>query len=99
VELHLQVRLGWGYDTDNALIVDNIKLERLFVACPPLSVAASGENIIVTWPAPSTGTAKLQSATSLAGPFADVVGASSPYSTPSAGGPKYFRTVWVPPTP
>ncbi len=89
----------WGYDADNALIVDNIKLERLLVGCPPLSVAASGENIVVTWANPATGTVQLQSATNVNGPFSEVAGATSPYSTPIAGAPKYFRTVWVPPTP
>jgi hypothetical protein len=89
----------WGFDTDNALIVDNIRLERLFVGCPPLSVATSGQNIVVTWESPSTGTVKLQSATDVDGPYAEVVGATSPHSTPISGAPKYFRTQWVPPTP
>jgi hypothetical protein len=89
----------WAYDADNSLIVDNIKLVYNATACPPLSVAASGQNIVVTWAAPSTGTVKLQSATSVNGPYSEVVAATSPYSTPIAGAPKYFRTIWVPPTP
>jgi hypothetical protein len=89
----------WGYDADNALIVDNIRLERLFVACPPLSVATSGQDIVVTWESPATGTVALQSATEVNGPYTEVVGATSPHSTPIAGAPKYFRTLWVPPAP
>ena len=87
----------WGFDADNALIVDNIKVERLFVASPPLSVEMSGQNIVVTWAAPATGTVKLQSATNVNGPYSEVVGATSPYSTPVSAGPKFFRTQWVAP--
>jgi hypothetical protein len=89
----------WGYDTDNALVLDNIKLERLYVACPPLIITRNADTITVTWAAPSTGTAKLQ-ATSLNGSaWADVANATSPYSTTVPTGPKYFRLLWVPPSP
>jgi hypothetical protein len=102
-ELRLQWQIenatsaDWGFDADNGFIVDNIKLERLVVGCPPLVVSTSGTNIVVTWSQPSSGTAKLQSATTVNGTYSDVGGASSPYVTPIAGGPKYFRTQWVPP--
>lgn len=89
----------WSYDNDNALIVDNIKLVYLAPACPPLQVTQSGANIIVTWAQPSSGTAKLQSATTVTGPYTDVPGATSPYTTPVSSAPKYFRTIWVPPAP
>ncbi len=89
----------WSFDDDNLMIIDNFKLERLQVACPPLSVTTSGQNIVVSWAAPSTGTVKLQSAVEVNGPYTEVVGATSPHSTPIAGGPKYFRTLWVPPAP
>jgi hypothetical protein len=87
----------WGFDSDNTLIIDNIKLERLDIGCPPLTVSVSGTNIVVTWSQPNTGTAKLQSANNFNGPYSDVAGASSPYQTPLAGAPRYFRTQWVPP--
>lgn len=87
----------WSYDNDNALVVDNIKLLYLSPACPPLQVTYSGTNIIVTWAQPSSGTAKLQSATTVTGPYTDVPGATSPYTTPVSSAPKYFRTIGVPP--
>src|SRR4030095_75588 len=37
-----------GFDADNTLAVDNIKLERIYVATPPLNIATSGNNIVVT---------------------------------------------------
>jgi hypothetical protein len=86
----------WGFDADNTLIVDNIKLERIYVATPPLTVTRSGNNVVVTWATPATGTAQLQSATNITGPWTDVTGAVSGYSTSIAGEAKYFRTQWVP---
>jgi hypothetical protein len=87
----------WGFDTDNVLIVDNLKLERIYVGCPPLTIVTSGVNLVVTWAPPSTGTVKLQSAPAPNGAWTEVPGATSPYTTPAAGAPKYFRTIWVPP--
>lgn len=89
----------WGFDADNMIVIDNAKLDRLVVGCPPLTVAPSGDNIVVSWGLPSTGTVKLQSANSAGGPYTEVVGATNPYSTPRANAPKYFRTLWVPPSP
>jgi len=87
----------WGFDADNMLALDNIKLERIYVATPPLTATKSGNNIIVTWAQPTIGTAKLQSANVITGPWSDVASATSPYSSPVASGPKYFRTQWVSP--
>lgn len=87
----------WGFDADNTLAVDNIKLERIYIATPPLQIATSGNNVIVTWAQPATGTAKLQSANSVLGPWSDVNNATSPYSSPLANAPRYFRTQWVAP--
>jgi len=89
----------WSFDNDNVLIVDNIKFERLYIGCPPLSITQVGSNIVVTWAEPSTGTSKLQSATSLNGTWNDVPGAASGYTIPVASAPKFFRTQWIPPAP
>lgn len=89
----------WGYDADNRIVVDDFKLERLVAATPPLNVQLVGGNVVVSWPPVETGTVQLQSASNVNGPYTEVVGASSPYSTPIAGAPKYFRTIWVPPAP
>ncbi len=56
------------------------------VPAPEISLARDGANVVITY----TGT--LQSADSVNGPYTDVVGASSPYSTPASGAAKYFRS-------
>ncbi len=89
----------WSFDADNRMIIDNFKLERLQAACPPLKIVVNGANLEVSWDAVATGTLQLQSATDPGGPYSEVVGATSPYVTPVAGGPKYFRTLWIPPSP
>jgi hypothetical protein len=89
--------VDWGFDADNTLIVDNIKLERIVEATPPLSVVRSGNNIIVTWSQPTVGSAKLQSANSITGGWSDVTGATSPYSTAIGTTSRFFRTQWVAP--
>jgi len=90
---------SWSYDADNVLVVDNIKLERIYDACPPLSIVTIGSNEVISWAQPSTGTAKLQSANAITGPWNDVVGATSPYTNAIANAPKFYRTIWVPPAP
>ena len=87
----------WGFDTDNTLMIDNFKLERLDVGCPPLSITKEGNNLVASWNATSTGTTKLQSAASVIGPYTDVPAASSPYSTPATGAAQFYRTVWIAP--
>ena len=90
----------WGYDADNVLVVDNIKIQRIYNACPELSVHLVGANVQVTWPQPSTGSCKLQSANNILGPWADVTPApSNPHTLPAANAPRFFRTLWVPPAP
>jgi hypothetical protein len=49
-------------------------------------VLAVGQNGVLTWGAPCI----LQSATNLPGPYADVIGASSPYISTNAGLPAQF---------
>jgi hypothetical protein len=53
--------------------------------CP--SIERSGANIIVRW----GSTAVLQCATDVAGPYADVPGATSPHSVPVADAPRFYR--------
>jgi len=52
---------------------------------PTLSVSRSGGNIIITY------TGVLQSSTIVTGSYTDVVGATSPYSTPATGPERYYR--------
>src|SRR5262249_28923576 len=52
----------------------------------PLQITKSGANVILTW---SAGT--LQEASVVGGPYTDVSGASSPYSTPATAAQKYYR--------
>jgi hypothetical protein len=54
-------------------------------AKPTLSVKRNAAGVEVTY----QGT--LQSATTVNGPYTDVSGATSPYSSPTSGAPKYFR--------
>jgi Bacterial Ig domain len=54
----------------------------------PLSIAFSGGSVTLSW---TNSAFKLQSATSVAGPYSDVLGAASPYTTSTTGTEKYFR--------
>ena len=51
-----------------------------------LKIRLSGNQAILTWPA---GT--LQSASQLNGPYSNVTGATSPYTTPVSGAQEYYR--------
>jgi hypothetical protein len=86
------VPADFGLDGDNTVVLDNVRLVRLQVGLPPLTIDRSGGNVVITW----TGPAKLQSATSVSGPYTDVAGATSPYSPPANGAARFFRTQWVP---
>lgn len=57
----------------------------LAVTTPTLSFSVSGGNIVVTY------TGVLESSTVVTGPYAEVNGATSPYSTPMTGPEMYFR--------
>ncbi len=70
--------------------LSNLKVGLTFdsVAPPPtLSIQVNGGNAVVTWPDFAFG---LQSATDVTGPWADVSGATSPY-TNGISGSMYFR--------
>ena len=87
----------WEFDANNLVAIDNVKLERLYVGCPPLSVQTLGTEVVVSWNPPSSGTAKLQSSATVNGTYTDVLGATSPYTNAISGAPKYFRTQWIAP--
>lgn len=55
-----------------------------------LQVSLSGETVTVTWTGGSA-TQKLQSAPTLSGPWNDVTGATSPYTTTAGGTPLFYR--------
>jgi hypothetical protein len=66
-------------------VLSPAQIQNHFLNTTHVSITESGGNVVVTWPA---GT--LLSATSVAGPYSTVVGATSPYTnTPS--GQKYYR--------
>jgi hypothetical protein len=87
----------WGTDADNKIVVDDFKFERLFTGTPPLKAQKVGDNVVITWDAPSTGTVKLLSGTNPSNITNEVVGATSPHNSPATGAPMFFRTLWVPP--
>jgi hypothetical protein len=91
----------WGYDSDNSVTVDNLKLVQLAPGLPPVSVTNTNSQVRVYWADPATGgTAQLQSSTSVAGLYLNISsaasGAASPYVVPAGSANQFFRTVWVP---
>jgi hypothetical protein len=91
----------FGYDSDNTVEIDNIKVVQLVPGLPPLSVSSSNNQIQVYWADPGTGgTAQLQSSTTVAGPYLNVAraasGAASPYTVPAGSAQQFFKTIWVP---
>ncbi|MGE3311895.1 MAG: SBBP repeat-containing protein [Limisphaerales bacterium] len=56
---------------------------------PRLEIQRNGDSINLKWPDPAFG---LQSAPTIQGPFTNISGATSPYTTPAQGGAqRYFR--------
>jgi hypothetical protein len=91
----------FGYATNATIDIDNIKVVQLVPGAPPVTVVKSNNQIEVFWTDPATGgTAQLQSATSVVGPYVDVPaaasGAASPYTVPAGSPHQFFRTIWVP---
>ncbi|MGA2248004.1 MAG: hypothetical protein ABSH48_23710 [Verrucomicrobiota bacterium] len=91
----------FGYGQDTTIDIDNLKVVELVAATPPVSVVETNRQLEVIWSDPASGgTAQLQSATSIAGPYLDVAGAASgaasPYVIPAGSRQQFFRTVWVP---
>jgi hypothetical protein len=79
-------------DTTAAASLLPLKNDVYWFGPPPIvnlsigSITAQGGNVTVTYTA-----GVLQSAESVVGPYADVAGAASPYTTPHAGGQKFYR--------
>jgi hypothetical protein len=91
----------WGYDANNTVTVDNLKVVELVAGLPDVSVVSSNNEVKVYWSDPVTGgAAQLQSSTNAAGPYLDVSGAASgaasPYTVPAGTAQAFFRTIWVP---
>lgn len=96
------VAMEFGYDANNTVDVDNIKVVELVPGLAPLTIIQANGQAQVMWTDPTTGgTAQLQSAPNVAGPYVNVPGASSataasPYTIPSGSQQQFFRAVWVP---
>ena len=94
----------FGYDNNNTVDIDNIKVVQLVPRLASLTVIQTNGQTMVMWvdPDPTVGgTAQLQSTTNVAGPYLDVAGASSaatasPYIVQVGGKQQFFRAVWVP---
>lgn len=92
----------FGYDNNNTVDIDNIKVVQLVPGLGPLTVVKTNNQVQVIWTDPTTGGfAQLQSATNVAGPYLNVSGAASaatasPYTVPSGSKQQYFKAVWVP---
>jgi hypothetical protein len=90
----------FGYDANNTVDVDDIKVVQLVTGLPPVSVTNTAGQIKIYWTDPSAGgTAQLQSSTNVAGPYLNVPGATSgvnsPYTVPAGPAHQFFRTIWV----
>ena len=79
----------WGEDNDNTIHLDNVRLVKVDCsAVPGLTITHSGGQAVINWASP----AKLQSATSVNGPYTDVFDAVyNTYTVPASGSATYFR--------
>ena len=81
---------GYGYGgvgNTPADVIDNISLTPLVI---PLQIQRNGAAVTLTW---TNAAYVLQSAPSASGPYADIGGAGSPYTTPASGTAQFFRVV------
>jgi hypothetical protein len=86
----------WGFDTDNTLVIDNFKLERLIPvgAEPTLNMAQSDDQLVLTWTTPQGSSIRLQSTADLGGQWTDVTGATSGHTVDTTSGTiQFFRLV------
>jgi hypothetical protein len=92
----------FNYATNATVDIDNIKVVELVPGLAPITINRASSQTQIVWADPTSGgTAQLQSATNVAGPYLNVVGASSaatasPYIVPTGSQQQFFRTVWVP---
>ena len=85
----------WGFDADNKLFLDNIKLEYISVECPPITITPSGSDVVLTWPPINTGGyVQVQRKATLTDPvWVDVPGATnSPVTLPHTNAAGFYRT-------
>jgi len=59
-------------------------------AGPTLQITRNGNALTISWATAAAGQ-RLQSATSVEGPYTDIAGAANPYSTTAAGTRMFFR--------
>jgi hypothetical protein len=91
--------IGWRSDIDFNPFDGNVdevavynkaltaqQIQNHFLNTTHLSAVMSGNNIVVTW-----GAGTLQTATSLAGPYVSVSGATSPYTNAISGPIRFYR--------
>lgn len=86
----------WGFDTDNTLVIDNFKLERLIPvgAEPNLNMARNDDQLVLTWTTPQDTSIRLQSTADLGGQWSDVTGATSGHTVDTTSGNiQFFRLV------
>jgi hypothetical protein len=57
----------------------------------PLQISLAGGDVTLTWANPAF---KLYSASTVNGTYTEIIGATSPYSTPISGNERYFRLVY-----
>jgi hypothetical protein len=91
----------FDYATNATIDIDSINVVQLVPGLAPITIIQTNSQTSIRWADPTTGgTAKLQSATNVAGPYLDVSGAASaaasPYTVPAGSRQQFFRTVWVP---
>jgi hypothetical protein len=67
---------------------NGLQLIKVATTLPVLSITPSGANVQISW---TPGVGVLQSAPAVTGPYTDIPTATAPYSTPSAGVPKFYR--------
>ena len=86
----------WGYDSENTLIIDNFKLERMYPvdgAGPQLNAAYNNGELVLTWNTPPDTAIKLQSSATVDGEYTEVVGATSGHTVDTTGTTRFFRLV------
>jgi hypothetical protein len=91
----------FGYDANNTVEIDNIKVVQLVPGLGPLSIVRTNSQTQVMWADPPTGgAAQLQSSLNVTGPFFNVAGATSatvsPYTVPTGTNQQFYRNMWVP---
>lgn len=91
--------IGWRSDSDFNAFEGNVdevavynkaltpqQIQNHFLNTTHLSAVLSGNNIVITW-----GAGTLQTATSVTGPYVNVVGATSPYTNAITAPMSFFR--------